>query len=77
MTTDTHLTPEYLAAIRATAITGRLTTDVSPLGEFAVVNDDTHVCYMDTLSGAETIRTLLSAVPQLLDEIDRLRALDG
>jgi len=70
----------YQAAIHDAAgiVTGQLTTELSPAGAFAVTGqidgDVRYLCYTDTLGAAETVRTLLQAVPVLLDEVDRLRA---
>lgn len=81
----TDLTPEYLDAIRdaARGITqyGTVRTDITdtPVATTYMVTatdgvEGEAIAYAETLGGAETIRTLLQAVPTLLDEIDRLRA---
>jgi hypothetical protein len=88
--TDTTLSADYLAAIRAAAselmedslirVEARPPTGYVLRAEKASMSDADdrdmvrYLCKTGTLSGAEVLRTLLQAVPHLLREIDRLHA---
>ena len=79
------LTPEYLDAIRdaARGITqyGTVRTDIAdtPVATPYMVTatdgvEGEAIAFASTLGQAEILRTLLQAVPTLLDEVERLRS---
>lgn len=75
------LTPEYLAIVRDAAGTmhGPLRTETIEYWpthlDYAVITGTGQVvATADTLGQAETLRTLLQAVPRLLDEVERQRS---